>query len=46
AHVYLCAKEECSKKLEEYKTYPWYAGHKVVPARGFSETMFINPERD
>lgn len=29
-HVYLCAKEGCSKKLEEYKTYPWYAGHKVV----------------
>ena len=29
-HVYLCSKEQCSKQIEEFKTYPWYAGHEVV----------------
>lgn len=29
-HVYLCPKEKCSKKIEQLKTYPWYAGHRIV----------------
>ncbi len=29
-HVYLCPKEKCSKRIEDYKTFPWYAGHRII----------------
>lgn len=29
-HVYLCPKEKCSQRIEVFKTFPWYAGHKIV----------------
>jgi len=29
-HLYLCPREECSKRLELIKTFEWYAGHTIV----------------
>jgi len=28
--VYLCNQKECAAKLELFKTFEWYAGHKIV----------------
>lgn len=28
--IYLCDHEECAQKLELFKTFEWYAGHKIV----------------
>lgn len=30
AEIYLCDQVDCIAALERYKTYEWYAGHKIV----------------
>ena len=28
--IYLCGQEECGNKIDNIKTYEWYAGHRIV----------------